>query len=79
MKAYLNTNNIISREHIVMASVSQNNENTEIKILGKSFIINKSKIAQPLAETLLYIFMPYKLRTCTEIIIKCEDIFTDYF
>lgn len=75
MKAYLNTNNIVSRNQIVMASVSQENENTEINVLGKKIIVNKNKASEKLTESLLYFMMPYKLRACTEIVIKCEDFF----
>lgn len=79
MKAYLNTNNTASRNQIVMASVSQNTEKTEIEILGKNFSINKNQKAEKIAETVLYLFMPYKIRACTEIVIKCENTFSKNF
>lgn len=73
MKAYLNTNNIVSRNKIAMASLSRSAETTEIKILNKKFIINKDREIENITQTFLYILMPYNIRACTEIIIGCEN------
>ncbi len=73
MRAYLNTNNIASRDKIAMASLSQNAEKTEIKILGKNFSINKKNKNENIAQAFLYILLPYNVRACTEIVIGCEN------
>lgn len=73
MRAYLNTNNIVSRDKIAMATLSQNAEKTEINILGKKFSIYKNHNAKNLAQAFLYILLPYNVRACTEIVIRCEN------
>lgn len=73
MKAYLNTSNMVKRDHLVMMEVSQNTEKTEIQVLGKNFVINKNDNIEKIAETIIYFVMPYKLRACTDIVMQCED------
>ncbi len=75
MKAYLNTNNIVSRNQLVMASIEQNSQKTEIEILGKNFSINKNQKSEKVVETVLYLLMPDKIRACTEIVIQCKNTF----
>lgn len=74
MKAYINTNNIISRNQIVMASVSQNNTKTKINILGKDFEFDKNDAVKSAAEACVYAIMPEKARVCTDIILTFKDV-----
>ncbi len=68
MKAYMNSHNIFSNEHLAMAEVQKSEDKTEIKILNKNFSIDKNKTAENTAGILLYILMPDKVRTSTELI-----------
>ncbi|MBE6844426.1 MAG: hypothetical protein E7508_01745 [Ruminococcus sp.] len=79
MRAYINTNNIISRNQLVMASVSENRDKKTINILGKNFEIDKSNTAGTLAKLCTYTVMSDKLRICTDIILKSKEFILDYF
>ncbi|MGN0612565.1 MAG: hypothetical protein ACI4JB_01560 [Porcipelethomonas sp.] len=74
MKAYLNTNNIVSREQLVMASVNKDENSTEINILGRKITINESAAKDTVTQAAAYILLPVKARTCAEIIIRLSGI-----
>ncbi|MBQ8435748.1 MAG: hypothetical protein IJX24_07055 [Oscillospiraceae bacterium] len=79
IKAYINTNNIVSRNHLVMASVSECNDITTIRILGKNFEIDKNNNTGTIAKICTYAVMSDKLRICTDIILKTKDIILNHF
>lgn len=70
MKAYMNTNNIISKDRLVMASVTETENMTNIKILGKSFQINTRDNAKNISQIAVYAIMSDKARACTDIILN---------
>ena len=78
MKAYVNTNNIISKNHLVMASITENQDKTNIKILGKSFAIDKKNTEKTISEVCIYTLMTDKIRICTDLILQFRE-FTDIF
>lgn len=74
MTAYMKTNNILSRNKLVMASVTENSETKNIKILNKNFVIDKDNSIKSLAEICTYALIPEKVRVCTDIILTFKDI-----
>lgn len=78
MKAYVNTNNIVSKNHIVMASVTENKENKSIEILGRNFEIPKEDSERTIAEICVYTLMTDKMRICTDLILKCREVIENY-
>lgn len=74
MKAYINTNNIVSRNQLVMASVIEKEDTTKIKVLGKSFEFDKDNAVKSATEACIYAIMPEKARVCTDIILTFRDI-----
>lgn len=73
MNAYVNTNNTVSRDHLVMASVSEINEKTTLKILDRTFELDKDSIFKTAGTAGLYAMMPNKLRVCTDIILNGKN------
>lgn len=78
IKAYINTNNTVSRNQLVMASVSETNDKTTIKLLGKNFEIDKNNNAETIAKICTYTVMSDKLRICTDIVLKSKDIILNF-
>ena len=74
MNAYLNTNNIVSKNQLIMASVTQTEKTTKINILGKEISINKNETLKAVSQAVLYTVMPEKVRFCTDIILNCSDL-----
>ncbi|MBQ3566265.1 MAG: hypothetical protein IJA12_03720 [Oscillospiraceae bacterium] len=70
MKAYMNTNNIISKNRLVMASVTETENRTNIEILGKSFEINTQDNIKKFSQLAVYALMNDKARVCTDIILN---------
>ncbi len=78
MKAYVNTNNTVSKNQLVMASVFENPDTTSIEILGKSFEIPKENTEKTIAEICIYTLMTDKIRICTDLILKCRELAENY-
>ncbi len=74
MKAYINTNNIVSRNQLVMASVTEKKDTIKIKVLSKSFELDKDNAMKSAAEACVYAIMPENARVCTDIILTFGDI-----
>ncbi len=70
MKAYMNTNNIISKNRLVMASVTATENITNVEILGKSFEINTQDNKKNISQLAVYALMNDKARVCTDIILN---------
>lgn len=71
MKAYLNTYNIINKNQLVMAKVTNEKSGTEIKILNKKFYLSKKQSMNNTAGIILYIVLPDKYKATAEIIMQC--------
>ena len=74
MNAYVNTNNIVSKNQLVMASVTESNDETRLKILGKRFVIPKENTEKTIAEVCVYTLMTDKMRVCTDLILKIKSL-----
>lgn len=74
MTAYMKTNNILSRNKLVMASVTENSETKNIKILDKSFVIDKNNSIKSISEICIYALIPEKIRVCTDVVLTFKDI-----
>ncbi len=77
MTAYINTNNIVSSDKVVMAEINENSEITNIEILGKEVTIEKNSRGKKIAETAVYTIMPYSFRISSEIVGAMTDILDD--
>lgn len=75
MKAYINSHNIVSNEQLAMATITKESGQTNIKILNKDFSINKKNKALNKIEIIIYILLPDKARTATEIIMQIDNHF----
>lgn len=77
MNAYINTNNTVSKNQLVMASVSENANITNIKILGRSFEIKKQTTAKNVSKACIYALMSEKLRICIDVILNGKELLTN--
>ncbi len=74
MNAYMETNNVLSKNQLVMVSVTENVNKTNIEILGKNFEIDKNNTAKTIVQACTYTLMPEKIRVCTDVILTFRNI-----
>ena len=77
MIAYVNTNNIVSSDKVVMAEIKNSAQTTNIEILGKDVTIEKNSEIEKISETAVYALMPYSFRISSEIVGAMTDILDD--
>ncbi len=77
MIAYVNTNNIVSSDKVVMAEIKNSAQTTNIEILGKDVTIEKNSEIEKISETAVYALMPYCFRFSAEIIGGLTELFDE--
>ena len=74
MTAYINTNNMVSSDKIVMAELNKDPSKTSVEILGNDMTIKNSKKMINKSEVILYTASPQSFRIAGQIVEKITQL-----